>query len=217
MSKTPKDQNIKTLIYTLADPDTLAVRYVGKTSLSIKRRLKLHLDSPKRETNYRTNWIKSILNKDKIPLLEIIDECKWKDSQKLEIYWISQFKTWGFKLVNLTDGGEGNLGRPRSEKSKLKSSMSNSKKVYQYDLDGNFIKEWYGCTIAGKSFGKSNSKICACARKVRMSAYGFLWSYEKLEKMEKHDRSKNTRGVKQSKGHRDKTIKNLKGYGKYFI
>jgi hypothetical protein len=216
MSKIPKNQNVNTIIYTLADPDSLAIRYVGKTIKSLNYRLSDHIYSPKRESNYRTNWITSLLKKGKKPLIEIIEECKWKDSQELEMYWISQFKTWGFKLVNLTIGGEGNLGRTLSKETKLQISISNSKKVYQYDLDGNFIKEWESCTIAGKYLKKNNSKICACARGDRNAAYGYMWTYKKVNVLPKYDRGKTLRGKKLTKTRRDKAIKNLKGYGKNF-
>lgn len=39
MSATPKDQNSTTLIYVLKDPDTLEIRYVGKTVSSLITRL----------------------------------------------------------------------------------------------------------------------------------------------------------------------------------
>lgn len=43
------------------------------------------------------------------PIMKILDETtdNW---QQLETYWISQFKAWGFRLTNHTDGGEGSYG-----------------------------------------------------------------------------------------------------------
>jgi hypothetical protein len=48
--------------------------------------------------------------------MDIIDETygAW---EWLEIYWISQFKTWGFNLKNITDGGDYNpMTNPISRK-----------------------------------------------------------------------------------------------------
>lgn len=184
MSKIPKNTKTPCIIYTLADPESGEIRYIGKTVKTLKARLTDHLYSIKRESNYRSNWIKSIINRDLIPIIEELEICTWDISQQREMYWISQFKVWGFKLVNLTEGGEGCIGRKYNLKTIDKIKKSSSKKVYQYSLDGNFIKEWKSSTEAGKSLGKTNSKICSCARGKRNKAYGFIWNYKKLKKVE---------------------------------
>lgn len=191
MSKFPKNTKTNCIIYTLSDPDTNEVRYIGKTVKSLKHRLTDHLYSPKRENNYRTNWIKSIINKGGIPIIKELENCPWGISQEREQYWISQFKAWGFRLINLTDGGEGCIGRVMSDKTKQKIKESNGKKIYQYDLDGNFIKEYISASEAAKSIGKNNnSKICCCARGERGKAYNFMWSYIKYEKLNPYRKSK---------------------------
>lgn len=40
------------------------------------------------------------------PIIEIIDEVPVSEWEFWEIYWISQFKTWGFDLTNGTEGGD---------------------------------------------------------------------------------------------------------------
>jgi hypothetical protein len=125
MSKTPVDLNKHTIIYSLTDPNTKQIRYIGKTVKLLNIRLTDHIYSIKRETNYRTNWIKSLLNKNQKPIIEELDSCKWNQSQQLEQYWISQFKTWGFDLVNFSDGGESfMLGKKHSKESRQKMSLS---------------------------------------------------------------------------------------------
>lgn len=52
------------------------------------------------------------------------------------------------------------------------------RKVYQYDLEGNFIAEFKNALEAGKSIGKPNSNICSCCNKKYKSAYGYIWKYE---------------------------------------
>lgn len=58
----------------------------------------------------------------------------------------------------------------------------NSKKVYQYSLDGVFIDSFNTCEEAGHYLQKDVSSICKCARGVKRykTAYGFKWSYEKI-------------------------------------
>lgn len=96
----------KTFIYTLSDPITSEVRYVGKAN-NLKKRLATHL-TPRNliKPSHKNNWIKSLLNKGLKPLMKSVDEVLISEWVFWEIYWISQFKTWGFKLTNLTNGGD---------------------------------------------------------------------------------------------------------------
>ena len=158
MSTKPKNEEKLTKIYVLKDPDTLEVRYVGKTVNTLIGRLGEHIrESIKRKDSnqtYKTNWINSILESKKIPIIEEVDECPWKESEALEIYYIAKYKSEGYNLVNGTEGGEGVLGRQLEEQSltKLRNSLrKNLPKVYQYDLDGNLIKEWENAPVAAET------------------------------------------------------------------
>lgn len=57
------------------------------------------------------------------------------------------------------------------------------KKVYQYDLDGNFICEYKSLTEAK---GITNVDI----QMINKSCGGFMWKYEKIEKIEKYTTNK---------------------------
>ena len=89
-------------IYTLSDPETNDVKYVGKTE-NIKVRYKKHLSRSKNTKTYLYSWIRSLKSN---PIIEIVDEVE-ENWQFWEQYWICQFKVWGFKLTNLTIGGDG--------------------------------------------------------------------------------------------------------------
>ena len=74
-----------------------------------------------------------------------------------------------------------------SEKEKLKNAKKGaaasakklSKKVLQYDLDGNFIAEHESLMSASRSVGKNNSgSISACCSGNQKKAYGFIWKYK---------------------------------------
>ncbi len=54
-----------------------------------------------------------------------------------------------------------------------------SKKVIQYSLDGEFIKEWVSVREIQRQLGYSNGNISDCCRGIKKSAYGFKWEYEK--------------------------------------
>jgi hypothetical protein len=53
-----------------------------------------------------------------------------------------------------------------------------SKKVLQYDLDNNFIKEWIGIYEAQRQLKINN--ISACCRGKRNKAGGYVWKYKKV-------------------------------------
>tara|TARA_R110000868_G_scaffold118456_3_gene314121 strand:+ start:2105 stop:2767 length:663 start_codon:yes stop_codon:yes gene_type:complete len=93
-----------TFIYTLNDPDTNEVRYVGKSD-NPQKRLYMHLW--RESKTHKWSWIKSLKDKGLTPLLEVLDEVPLDDWRFWEKYWIAQLKVWGCDLVNHTEGGEG--------------------------------------------------------------------------------------------------------------
>lgn len=92
---------MKYYIYTLNDPDTKEVRYVGKTN-NISKRYSAHLND--KNKSHKVSWIKSLINNDKLPLITIIAsfDCE-KECYKAEIQYIKQFTN----LTNLRSGGKG--------------------------------------------------------------------------------------------------------------
>ena len=54
----------------------------------------------------------------------------------------------------------------------------NSKKLYQYNIDGTFIQLFASSGEAARSLNKTDgANICSCARGERPSAFGFKWSF----------------------------------------
>lgn len=95
------------MIYTLSDPRTNNIRYIGKTNNLIKRFNK-HINESKLSTkSYKKSWINQLLKLNLKPIIEVIDIVPVNEWVFWETYWISQFRTWGFNLVNNTNGGEG--------------------------------------------------------------------------------------------------------------
>lgn len=120
------------LIYTLKDPITYEVKYVGKTAHKIEKRYAQHKHNWKRTTgklNKLNSWIKSLAKKDLYPIIEIIDEVddlKWIEAEQ---GYIKLFKSFGCNLKNATIGGEGACGYKMKESSKIKrkETLKNSK------------------------------------------------------------------------------------------
>lgn len=51
------------------------------------------------------------------------------------------------------------------------------KKIYQYTLNGEFVKEWESTIAAQKELGYNNAVICNCLKGNLAQAYNFLWVY----------------------------------------
>lgn len=112
---------MKHYIYTLSDPQTGLVRYVGKTTQP-KRRLLRHIFNAKQGQKIHVScWIRGLILKDMSPIMEIIDESE-DDWEELERFYISYLRFCGTDLTNLTDGGEGTVGHKHTEESKRKIS-----------------------------------------------------------------------------------------------
>lgn len=91
-------------IYTLSHPITNEIRYVGQTKNNLEKRLSGHLKS--KEKTHRTYWIKSLVMNNLKPKIELIETVNKEMGNNAEIFWIMMFKYWGFRLCNLTEGGE---------------------------------------------------------------------------------------------------------------
>lgn len=117
------------LIYGLIDPKTNEIRYIGKTSKSLEKRLKDHLvdaksimnkTSTRRKINKRYSWIISLFKDNLSPNIKLIEEVNESNWEERESYWISIFPN----LTNMTKGGDGgdtNSGKkfgPRTLKQK---------------------------------------------------------------------------------------------------
>lgn len=82
---------------------------------------------------------------------------------------------------------EENIGKTHTVETKQKMKEAQlgekhhrSKKVYQYDLDGNFSRSFSSGGEAARYLGKKDgSKISSCARGCQETAYGFKWSHTK--------------------------------------
>lgn len=70
--------------------------------------------------------------------------------------------------------------------------MPKRKKVYQYDLSGNFIREWESLASASREYSDCNNigGIKIYRKKEGFScchSFGFFWSYEKKKKIKTYD------------------------------
>lgn len=70
--------------------------------------------------------------------------------------------------------GDSNRGRRCAEQTKRKLS----KPIIQYNLDGNFLREWESATVVQRELGFQKTNVCNCCMGRLKHAYGFIWRYK---------------------------------------
>lgn len=111
------------IIYGLTDPRTGEVRYIGKSTKGLKRPQE---HGRKGRSNGRCkNWLTSL---DKIGLkcgIKVLECCETLDElSAAEVCWVRKGREVGWRLTNLTDGGEGTSGHIKSEDTRRKLSRA---------------------------------------------------------------------------------------------
>lgn len=157
--------------------------YIGKCK-NTKNRFSTHLSKLKNNKHHSIKLQRS-WNKYKKEnfVFEILEEVNILENIiELEKRYIRDFNSYknGF---NCTEGGEiGDCGF-KNWKGKFGKDHNRSKKIYQYSLDGEFIKEWGSVIDAAKSLGIDRSNLLSkCAKRKANSAYGYVWRHNKEKK-----------------------------------
>lgn len=161
-------------IYALIDPRDNEIRYIGKT-VSPKYRLSGHISESKKYTHYRAMWINSLLKENLKPIMRILKICPLSDFTKYESHYISLYRNK--KLTNSDDTGQGNTGRKREIVER--ASKKNSKPVYQYDINGNFIREYKSVRNAAFLLKISHTQISRCCRGEYKHTNGLIFRYDR--------------------------------------
>lgn len=190
-------------IYCLYDPKECKIRYVGRTSKKVlEHRLIEHISKAKYFERYhkgkrlphRVNWIKKILSEGREPKIKLLTEVEgWSQSHQFERQLINKWKKVR-NLVNLEDRGEGGKNRIVTTEDKIKISNSlkeyykhninsRSKKVYVYDLEGNYLRFFKSVTECSKFYKIPQSKIGMNCRKEILKYKNWIFSYDKNDKV----------------------------------
>lgn len=164
---------MKVQLYVLIDPFTLKIRYIGRTSNSLQKRLIGHISKSKRKQNHKDYWIQSLIRQGYKPIIKqhsIIEG--WVHSYKCEQLLINKALNHGFKLLNLKDRGEGGVNNIVTDEQKQKISYtlkegyksgkikpSRVTKIYTFDLNGLFLKEYNSCSDCISDIGIPRSSL----------------------------------------------------------
>jgi hypothetical protein len=111
--------------------------------------------------------------------IDEINSLNREEWEPLESYWIEQFKQWGFEVVNKNKGGGGPTNHSNLSRQKLKNIKS--KPIYQYDLQGNFIKEWKSAKEVSEVLNIKQQSLCSCCKNKIKTAGKFVWKHEYIK------------------------------------
>lgn len=171
---------MKQYIYTLIDPISKEIRYVGKTKDS-KDRFKRHMSDYSLIESWteKNKWLLNLKNNNLNPIIEIIDEGDNNNINKLEIKWISYFRSLGIKLTNMTDGGDGcdNTGRKHKVETieKMKLCHPKRREIIQFDLDNKIVDIFNSAHDSSEKTGFPRSSIsrCCLGKYIQVKGYYF--------------------------------------------
>ena len=149
--------------------------------------------------NRNTYW-KNIVSKHGYNVELLAKGLSWEDACELESFLIEEYgrKDLGTgQLVNMTDGGDGlsnpsqetrkkmreaKVGKPQSPShiSSMKEATKHMKQpILQYDLQGNFIKEYEGVREASRELNMSYRQLQRVLRGERNHTRGFVFTHKK--------------------------------------
>ena len=145
--------------------------YVGSSD-DIEKRIKMHISRLKRNVHHSI-FLQNVFNKHGVTNLEfsIIEELLSSETKlEREQYWIDFYRCY-----------EREYGYNLSKKVQLNTYCY--KKIYQYNLEGNFIREWESLVEAEKTLNLTSISQ-ALKQEIAKTCGNFQWRYFKVEKIE---------------------------------
>lgn len=195
-------------IYSLNDPRSGDIRYIGKTKRDLHNRLNKHIQYSKSHKLHVSNWIRQLINIDLKPTINIIEICNEENWIEREVFYIKYYRENGCDLTNLTNGGDGlsgykKIGKPHTQEAKDKISIKNKKIIksveWKLKIEKSLYIPIYGLNENGEKISfeslkhaalhigniKYRKNICQCLKGRRPTAYKYKWFYENLDLKDK--------------------------------
>ena len=166
-------ETVRIYFYTLIDPFTGKIRYIGQT-VDPGNRFRNHIyEAKKNNKTHKERWIMQLIRKNSKPIMSIVtEEDMTKDeANTFETEMIQFYKDEGHDLLNVEDRGRNN-------------PIIETTPVYQFDLLDNFIAKYPNANQAMLKTGVNDAAIGEMCRfpfkPGNNSRGGFLWSYNSI-------------------------------------
>lgn len=156
-------------------------KYIGITCQLSDRKSqhKKHLSTGKHYNDYlQRSYNKYGKENFVFKILEKIKTNKYEASER-ELYWINKLKTlYTQEGYNIELGGyNGKVNKQTIEKIRNSVVENQGKSILQYDLDGNFIREWNSISEASRESKLSIQNIMCCLKYKSKRAGNYIWRY----------------------------------------
>lgn len=179
---------MKTGVYTITNIINNKI-YVGSASVTFIDRFTSHKKKLK-ENRHFNKFLQSDWNfyGEKAFLFEILEECIPEFCLSVEQYWINMLnvcnRNYGYNILPTAGNNKGYKHSKEAIEKALKNKKPFIRKIYQYDIKGNFIKEWQNIITASKALNISHYSISMCIRNKTSNAGGFQWFLKKLDNVQ---------------------------------
>lgn len=162
------------IVYALKDPRTGDVRYIGKTTKSLQRRIAEHTSpsSYRRGRNHRERWIAALIHLGMRPEAEtILHASTVEEMDQAECLCIQFARDIGLTLVNATDGGDGKSGYIHSERTRqrMKEAQSSPDAIARKRAQRGKPKQAWGGKLIQSSDGRIFIGQCDAAKHLGIS------------------------------------------------
>ena len=135
--------------------------YIGQ-SIEIEKRWQKHLNA---KDNFLIHKALRKYGKENFSFT-ILEECSLFDLDAKEKFWINQYQSLVPLGYNMVQGGSNGAG------------LSKGIPVLQYDLNGNFLKEYDSANQASIATKIDHWSICACCRGEYAYSGKYQWRYK---------------------------------------
>ena len=207
------DDLFKTGVYTIEHKSAPGKYYVGSATTYGRKRMdqngfwprwRLHVNALK-NNKHSNRKLQYIINKHGVDgiFFSIIDLCDSGICRHIENYWINMLQscTYGYNLR----ASVGKLcGCPMTKEVRLKISNSNKtspryrRPVYQFSINGEFIKKWDSSVDVEKELSFKQHLIRYCCTGISNKTYNYIWLYNYNEIKDRllKIKSKNTKHLR---------------------
>lgn len=112
------------IIYGLVDPRTSMVRYIGLSSKGLARPRQHRKPSSFENNTYKSSWVSSLHKQGLDFEIVVLQESTLESLNDDERWWIAYGRISGWPLTNMTEGGDGMLGRICTDETRARMSAS---------------------------------------------------------------------------------------------
>jgi hypothetical protein len=118
----------------------------------------------------RSSFARMMEWQSKLDRKEIASKIDWKTA-KAKVDWSAAFKTHRTSKMDYKKIGDAQRDKPKHSQEHIEKMY---KVVNQYDLEGNFIKQWNSVKSVKEQY---KGDIDACCRGKQKTSAGFIWKY----------------------------------------